>query len=47
MQSDYTFLTDHSYSLRMDNEKISLKQARDIKGKKQRRSTCMKRIFVD
>lgn len=28
ISSDYTVLTDHSYSLRIDQEKISLKQQR-------------------
>ena len=40
MQSDYTFLTDHSYSIRVDRDKLPLKQ-REIKVKK-RRGNCMK-----
>jgi hypothetical protein len=40
MQSDYTFLTDHSYSIRIDRDKLPLKQ-REIKSKK-RRGNCMK-----
>jgi len=35
MQSDYTFLTDHSYSIRVDYGKLPLKQ-REIKTKKRR-----------
>jgi hypothetical protein len=35
MQTDYTFLTDHSYSIRLDNDKLLLKQ-REMKNKKRR-----------
>jgi len=38
MQSDYTFLTDHSYSIRVDYDKLPLKQ-REIKTKKPRRTS--------
>jgi hypothetical protein len=41
MLSDYTFLTDHSYSLRPvvdDNDELSLKK-REEKTKKSRRSS--------
>ena len=41
MQRDYTFLTDHSYSIRVDYDKLPLK-LREVKGKK-RRGTCMKK----
>jgi len=47
MQSDYTFLTDHSYSIRVDYDKLPLKQ-REIKIKKRRATpnrSSMKRIF--
>ena len=45
MSINYTVLTDHSYSLRIDQEKISLKQQRDMKRKKPRRVTRRKRRF--
>jgi hypothetical protein len=28
MQSDYTFLTDHSYSIRLDNDRMKTKKSR-------------------
>jgi len=47
MQSDYTFLTDHSYSIRVDYDKLPLKQS-EIKTKKRRGTSnrsSMERIF--
>jgi len=47
MQSNYTFLTDHSYSVRLDYDKLPLKQ-RELKPKKRRANSfrsSMKRIF--
>ena len=51
MLSDYTFLTDHSYSLRPvvdDNDRLSLKK-REEKNKKPRRSSNRNRKnqFID
>jgi hypothetical protein len=47
MQNNYTFLTDHSYSIRLNDDKLPLKQ-REIKIKKRRgisNRSSMKRIF--
>ena len=49
MQSDYTFLTDHSYSIRVDYDKLSLKQ-REMKNKKRRGTSnrsSMKKICLN
>ena len=35
MQTDYNFLSDHSYSIRVDYDKLPLKQ-REMKSKKRR-----------
>ncbi|UJR14805.1 hypothetical protein I4U23_001792 [Adineta vaga] len=42
MQSDYTFLTDHSYSIRVDYDKLPLKQ-REMKNKKRRGNSISSR----